>query len=172
MVTRPLTKNSKSRLSKRSEPSASNNLFKSFQNAFLGLIEALKRERNLKIHFAIGILILVSSYFLEISSGEMLWLTFAVFSVIGMELINTMVEGIMDVYNQNHDPRIKFVKDVAAGVVLWYSLFAVVVGLIVLGRALFHWGASLGRLFALLYVIFFPVVVVFGGLTKRGKRKD
>lgn len=78
----------------------------------------------------------------------------------------------MDIYNENHDPRIKFVKDVAAGIVLWYSLFAVVVGLIVLGRALFHWKADLGRFFALLYVVSFPVVVVLGGLKKRGGRKD
>lgn len=151
---------------------ASNNLFDSFKNAILGLLEAIRHERNLKIHFFIGTLVLVGSYFLDISSGEMLWLVFAVFSVIGMELINTMVEGIMDVYNEDHDPRIKFVKDVAAGIVLWYSLFAVVVGLIVLGRALFHWKANLGRSFALLYVVFFPVIVVLGGLKKRGGRKD
>ncbi|MGB9899500.1 MAG: diacylglycerol kinase family protein [Pseudothermotoga sp.] len=138
----------------------------------MGLVEALKRERNLKVHFLIGTVVLVSSYFLDISSGEMLWLTFAVFSVIGMELINTMVEGMMDVYSENHDPRIKFVKDVAAGIVLWYSLFAVVVGLIVLGRALFNWKADLGRFLALLYVVFFPIIVLGGGLKRRGKRKD
>jgi len=151
---------------------ASNNLFDSFRNAVVGLVEALKRERNLKVHFLIGTVVLVSSYFLDISSGEMLWLTFAVFSVIGMELINTMVEGMMDVYSENHDPRIKFVKDVAAGIVLWYSLFAVVVGLIVLGRALFNWKADLGRFLALLYVVFFPIIVLGGGLKRRGKRKD
>ncbi|HEY8541417.1 MAG TPA: diacylglycerol kinase family protein [Pseudothermotoga sp.] len=159
-------------MNRRLEQSVSSNIFKSFGNAVLGLLEAIRREKNLKIHFFIGTLVLVSSYFLDISNGEMLWLAFAVFSVIGMELINTMVEGIMDVYSKNHDPRIKFVKDVAAGVVLWYSLFAVVVGFIVLGRALFHWKSDLGRLFALLYVVFFPLVVIVGGLKKRGRNKD
>ncbi|MEJ5229975.1 MAG: diacylglycerol kinase family protein [Pseudothermotoga sp.] len=150
----------------------SNNLFHSFKNAITGLTEALKHEKNLKVHFLIGICVLVSSYFLDLSSGELLWLIFAVFSVIGMELVNTMIEGIMDIYSENHDPRIKFVKDVAAGIVLWYSLFATVVGLIVLGRALFHWKPDLGGIFALLYVIVFPLLLIVGGLSRRGRRKD
>ncbi len=151
---------------------ASNNLFDSFKYAISGITEAIRCERNLKIHFFIGTLVLVISYFLDISNGEMLWLVFAVFSVIGMELINTVVEVTMDIYSENHDPRIKFVKNVAAGVVLWYSLFAVVVGLIVMGRAMFHWKSDLGRFFALVYVVFFPVVVLAGGLKRRGRRKN
>lgn len=101
---------------------------------------------------------LLISYVLELTANELLWLIFAVFSVIGMELLNTLVESIMDLYDTKPHPLVKFVKDVAAGIVLWYSLFAVVVGVIVLGRAMFGWSQSVGKLIALIFVLLFPTV--------------
>lgn len=89
-----------------------------------------------------------------------------------MELLNTLVEVLMDLYSENHDVRIKFVKDVSAGMVLWYSLFAVTVGLIILGRAIFNWRNDIGRLFAVLFVVGLPLISILGGLRKRAKRKN
>ncbi|WP_448516923.1 diacylglycerol kinase family protein [Pseudothermotoga sp.] len=130
----------------------------SFVNAIQGFSEAIWRERNLKVHFVIGSVVLVMSYVLELTANELLWLIFAVFSVIGMELLNTLVESIMDLYETKPHPEVKFVKDVAAGIVLWYSLFAVVVGVIVLGKALFGWNQSVGKLIALIFVLLFPTI--------------
>ncbi|AJC74550.1 UDP kinase [Pseudothermotoga hypogea DSM 11164 = NBRC 106472] len=130
----------------------------SFIHAVEGFSEAIGKERNLKLHFAIGSFVLLISYVLELTANELLWLIFAVFSVIGMELLNTLVESIMDLYEIKPHPTVKFVKDVAAGIVLWYSLFAVVVGVIVLGRAMFGWSQSVGKLIALIFVLLFPTV--------------
>ncbi|WP_448532568.1 diacylglycerol kinase family protein [Pseudothermotoga sp.] len=130
----------------------------SFVNAIRGFSEAIWKERNLKVHFVIGSVVLVMSYVLELTANELLWLIFAVFSVIGMELLNTLVESIMDLYDTKPHPLVKFVKDVAAGIVLWYSLFAVVVGVIVLGKALFGWDQSVGKLIVLIFVLFFPTI--------------
>ncbi|WP_245530563.1 diacylglycerol kinase family protein [Pseudothermotoga thermarum] len=144
---------------------------KSFLHAFEGIEEALRAQRNLKIHFAVAFVVIVVSYFLNISAEEFLWLSFAVFSVIGMELINTLVEALMDVYDKSFDPAIKFVKDVSAGIVLWYSLFATIVGLVVLGKALFHWTFNLARGFTMIYLTVFPMLILIRRLASFVKRK-
>ncbi|MCS7175736.1 diacylglycerol kinase family protein [Pseudothermotoga sp.] len=143
----------------------------SFIHAIEGFAEAIKRERNLKIHFVVGSAVLVSSYMFDLTANELLWLIFAVFSVIGAELLNTLIESVMDLYETKPHPGVKFVKDVAAGIVLWYSLFAIVVGTIILGKAFFHWDQSVGKFVALISVFFFPVISLFGRFTRAWRRK-
>lgn len=114
---------------------------------------------------------MVLAYTLKLTTSELLWIIFAVFSVIGMELLNTLVESIMDLYETKPNPTIKFVKDVAAGIVMWYSLFAVVVGVIVLGRVLFNWDHSVGKLIALIFVLIFPVVSLIWRLSSLWRKR-
>lgn len=115
----------------------SNNILKSFRNAFEGIESALRLERNLKIHFFIGIAVAVF-LFLPLSEKDLLWVYFAIFSVIGAELLNTVIEKFLDLFFEDYSESVKLVKDIAAGFVLWYSLFSVVVGILILGRALFR----------------------------------
>jgi len=104
----------------------SNNILKSFRNAFEGIESALRLERNLKIHFFIGIAVAVFSLFLPLSEKDLLWVYFAIFSVIGAELLNTVIEKFLDLFFEDYSESVKLVKDIAAGFVLWYSLFFVV----------------------------------------------
>jgi len=150
----------------------SNNIFESFKHAIDGIEEALKAERNLKIHFTIGLIVLIVSFFLNISYIDMLWLIFAVFSVIGAELINTLVEGLMDVYSNEYNPMIKFVKDVAAGIVLWYSIFAVVVGVVIFGKELFGWKETAGNILAVAFLVLFPSIVFWEAVRRNGRNKS
>jgi len=150
----------------------SNNIFESFKHAIDGIEEALKAERNLKIHFTIGLVVLIVSFFLDISYTDMLWLIFAVFSVIGAELINTLVEGLMDVYSNEYNPMIKFVKDVAAGIVLWYSIFAVVVGVVIFGKELFGWKEATGNILAIAFLVLFPSIVFWEAVRRNGRNKS
>ncbi len=147
----------------------SKNLAESFRHAAEGIAEAILSERNLKIHFAVGIVVLLLSLFLDIPRGDTLWLIFAVFSVIGAELINTLVEGLTDLYSTKRDPMIKFVKDVSAGIVLWYALFSVVVGVVVLGRALFGWEEIVGKILAVIVVVVFPGTLVWEAVIRNGR---
>lgn len=139
---------------------ASNNLIRSFKNAIEGIIRALRIERNLKIHFVIGIAVAVVSLFLPIDERDLLWLYFAVFSVIGAEILNTLVEKFLDLFFKDYDPSVKLVKDIAAGFVLWYVLFSVVVGLLILGEALFSWRANVVKVFVSVVLVFFPISAV------------
>jgi diacylglycerol kinase len=147
----------------------SRSLLESFKHASEGIREAILSERNLRIHFLIGVLVITASLFLDVSGSDVLWLIFAVFSVIGAELINTLVEGLTDLYSTDPNPMIKFVKDVAAGIVLWYSLFSVVVGTMIFGKALFGWKESVGKILAWIVLVFFPCTIVQRLVKKHGK---
>lgn len=147
----------------------SRNIVESFRHASEGIAGALQSERNLKIHFVVGMIVLVLSFFLDIPREEELWLIFAVFSVIGAELINTLVEGFVDLYSTEKNPMIKFVKDVAAGIVLWYTMFSVVVGVIVLGKAIFGWHELAGRILALVVLVIFPCTIVWEAVNRNGR---
>jgi len=111
-------------------------LSKSFKYAFSGLGYCFKTQKNMLIHAIIGILVLVSALVLNISSTELLFLLTAVFLVIILETINTALEKSVDVATREFSPLAHVAKDVAAGAVLLGALFAVLVGLIVLGPPL------------------------------------
>ncbi len=142
----------------------------SFKHAVEGITKAIEYERNLKIHFAVGFVVLTMAVLLKIPREDVLWLIFSVFSVIGAELINSLVEGLMDVYSKDYDPMIKFVKDVSAGIVLWYSIFAVVVGFVVLGKVLFGWSENVGKIFSLVVLVIFPGAFVWEAVMRNARK--
>lgn len=147
----------------------SSNIVQSFSHAITGILDAIADEKNLRIHFLIGTTVIALSLFLNLSKEEILWLSFAVFSVIGAELLNTLIEELMDFYSEEVDMRIKRIKDIAAGIVLWYSLFSIVVGVIVLGRALFKWHSLIGTVFGLGFLLSFPVMFLIRRTVRGGK---
>ena len=103
----------------------------SFLHAFDGIMGGISGERNMIIHFAMMALVTVFGLILQISQGE--WLICIVFFglVIGMELMNTAVETVVDICMPQPDPRAKLAKDTAAGAVMMVSLAAAVAGAII-----------------------------------------
>jgi diacylglycerol kinase len=108
-----------------------NSLLKSFGFAIQGIIHLLKNERNFKIQFGVFILVLVFSYFLEISKKELIIVLFCSMTVLSLEGINTSIEKLCNENQPQFNLNIKIIKDVAAGAVLISSIFSVIIGLIV-----------------------------------------
>ena len=108
-----------------------NSLLKSFGFAIQGIIYLLKNERNFKIQFGVFILVLVFSYFLEISKKELIIVLFCSMTVLSLEGINTSIEKLCNENQPQFNLNIKIIKDVAAGAVLISSIFCVIIGLIV-----------------------------------------
>lgn len=103
-------------------------IINSFNYAVEGIIYALKKEKNMKIHFFMGFVVLLLSLFFNFSRIEMLMLFFTISLVIITEMINTAVEKIVDMYTEDFHPLAKISKDVAAGAVLIASINALIVG--------------------------------------------
>ena len=107
------------------------NYFMSLYNALSGLGIAIYRERNLKIHLFVFSLVIIAGIFFKLSKYE--WISVIMVSalVITAELFNTAIEITVDMYTKRYRVRAKIAKDVAAGAVLFSSLIAVVIGLLV-----------------------------------------
>jgi len=103
-------------------------LVESFNNAFNGIISAVKTERNMKIHLVAAVLVLILSLFYDLSRTEFLIVCVTIALVIICELFNTAIEVIIDTIIGIYHPKAKVVKDTAAGAVFLSALLAVVVG--------------------------------------------
>ncbi len=104
----------------------------SFYYAFSGLFYVLKTQPHMRFHFIAAIGVLFSTFFLPLSTLEMLYLFLTISLVFLAEMFNTCIEALMDVLAEHPDPHAKIAKDVAAGGVLVASMNALVVAATVL----------------------------------------
>ncbi|MEG0077770.1 diacylglycerol kinase family protein [Anaerorhabdus sp.] len=99
-----------------------------FKVAFSGLAEALA-DKNVMIQFLLMICALVVAFVLNFSFVEWLILGLCCGLVITAEMINTCIEKICDFCSPDIDPRIKSIKDMSAGAVLFSATIALIIGI-------------------------------------------
>lgn len=107
------------------------NIIKSFKYAFLGINEAIIKERNMKIHFTIMILVIILGFVYRISSFEWTSCLICFSLVIGSEMINTAIENTVDLVTKEINQYAKLAKNIAAGAVLVNALISAVIGFII-----------------------------------------
>lgn len=90
----------------------SNSLIESFNYAVSGIIYALKREKNMKVHFTISILVILLSLFFNFSRSELLLLFFSITLVLMAEMINTSIETTIDLITNEFHPLARDRKSV------------------------------------------------------------
>jgi diacylglycerol kinase (ATP) len=103
----------------------------SFNYAFEGLIHVLRTQRNMRVHFVAAVVVLVVAIAIGVSKIELIALLISIVFVLVAEMINTAVEGAIDVATSSFDPMAKLAKDIAAGAVLLSTINAVAVGYLV-----------------------------------------
>jgi diacylglycerol kinase len=108
-----------------------NSLLKSFGFAFQGIKFLLKNERNFKIQFVVFLSVIIIAFSFQISKFEWIAVLVCCMSVLSLEGFNTSIERFCNEKEPHFDPRIKIIKDTAAGAVLVSSIFSVIIGLIV-----------------------------------------
>src|SRR4051812_20024549 len=106
-------------------------IFDSFNYAFEGLIHVLRTQRNMRLHFLVAAVVLVVALAVDVSKIELIVLLISIVFVLVAEMINTAVEGAIDVATSSFDPMAKLAKDIAAGAVLIAAINAVAVGYLV-----------------------------------------
>jgi diacylglycerol kinase (ATP) len=111
-------------------------LLDSFNWAFEGIIHVLRTQRNMRIHFFAAVVVLVGGIVVGVREFELLALMIAISFVLITEMVNSAIEGAIDVATTSFDPMAKLAKDVAAGAVLIATVNAVAVGYIVFEHAL------------------------------------
>jgi diacylglycerol kinase (ATP) len=106
-------------------------LLDSFNFAFEGIIHVLRTQRNLRIHFAVAVAVLVLALVVNVTKMELIALLISVTFVLIAEMLNTAVEAAIDIATTSFDPMAKLAKDIAAGAVLIAAINALAVGYIV-----------------------------------------
>jgi len=111
-------------------------LYESFRCALYGIWDALKSERNMRVHLATAIVVLALSAWLRLTRIEWLLILAAIGLVFIVEMFNTVVEVIVDLVTEEQLPLAKRAKDIAAGAVFAAALTASSIGAVILGPPL------------------------------------
>jgi diacylglycerol kinase (ATP) len=111
------------------------NLIDSFSYAIEGLIHVLRTHRNMRIHFAVAVAVLVAAVWKGVNRFELIALLLAITFVLITEMINSAIEQAIDLATTSFDPLAKLAKDIAAGAVLIAAVNAIAVGYLVFSHA-------------------------------------
>ncbi|WP_167627978.1 diacylglycerol kinase family protein [Listeria valentina] len=103
----------------------------SFKHAFCGIKTTLKEERNMKIHVASAVLVLLFAALFQVKMVEWLILLLCIGLVIALETVNTAIERTIDTITEEFLPEAKKAKDAAAGAVLIIATISAIIGLII-----------------------------------------
>ena len=106
-------------------------ILESFNYAVEGIIHVLRTHRNMRLHFAAAVLVLVLALVLGVERIELVALLLSIAFVLVAEMINSAIEAAIDVATSSFDPLAKLAKDIAAGAVLIASVNAIAVGYLV-----------------------------------------
>jgi diacylglycerol kinase (ATP) len=97
-----------------------------------GIVHAVRTQRHMRWHSLACLALLLATPALGVSAMEFALLCLAAAAVLVAELVNTAVEGAVDLACPGPDPLAGAAKDVAAGAVLVAAFAAAAVGWLVL----------------------------------------
>lgn len=100
---------------------------KSFKYALTGLSTAYRNEPNFRIHLILAVIAILLGLVLNLELLEWLILTFTIFYVLTLELLNTSLEALVDLVSPEISPYAKIAKDVTAACVLLAAILSVIV---------------------------------------------
>ena len=104
---------------------------KSFQYAVRGILSAFSSENNCRIQLMVALVVVGASWWLRLKPLEWALVVLCIALVIGMEMINSAIEKTCDRITREKDDYVRYIKDIAAGAVLWTSVGAAVVAAII-----------------------------------------
>jgi len=103
----------------------------SFKIAFLGIISALKKEKNFRIIFLIGVIVILFTIIFKLNSLEKSIVFLTIFIVLSLELINSQIEKFLDLLQPEKHPKVKVIKDFSAAAVLLFSFGSLIIGVLI-----------------------------------------
>lgn len=108
-------------------------LTRSFGHAFRGIGLAYRTERSFRLQVMAAILVVLAIFFFPLALWERAVLLLVTMFVLVLELLNSSLERLVDLAKPRLHPYAGDIKDLMAGSVLVAALFALVLGLLILG---------------------------------------
>ncbi|WP_339063721.1 diacylglycerol kinase family protein [Tepidibacillus marianensis] len=107
-------------------------LINSFNFASEGITYTIRTQRSMKIHVAMSLVVLLIGMWLHFTLYDSFVILISIGMVMGMELVNTAIETIVDLVSPDIHPLAKIAKDVAAGSVLFITFIVILLGLLIM----------------------------------------
>jgi diacylglycerol kinase (ATP) len=83
------------------------------------------------VQSSLALLMIIAGFYFEIDRYEWMMQILAFGLVLGIESLNTAVEKIADFIHPEFHDRIGFIKDIAAGAVMFAAMAAMAIGLLI-----------------------------------------
>lgn len=99
--------------------------------AIKGAWTLIKSEHSIQVQISIAILITVAGLYFDISKTQWMFQILSIGLVLSTEGLNTAIEGIADFVHPNFHSKIGYIKDVAAGAVLFAAVTAVIIAVFI-----------------------------------------
>lgn len=117
----------------RVHPGSQGGFINGLVHALHGVLHVFNHEHNARVHLVAAILAFALGLVLRVSNVELAAVFFAVVIVFLTEIFNTIIERTLDLIDIQENPRIKLIKDMAAGAVLVAAVAAVSIGTVIFG---------------------------------------
>lgn len=111
---------------------------KSVGFAVKGAYKLVTTEHSVMVQFSIMLIMIFAGFYCNISREEWMLQILAFGLVLGIEGLNTAVEKIADFIHPEFHDRIGFIKDIAAGAVLFAAFSAIAIGAIIYVPKIFN----------------------------------
>tara|TARA_Y100001935_G_scaffold238121_1_gene224206 strand:- start:8539 stop:8928 length:390 start_codon:yes stop_codon:yes gene_type:complete len=106
--------------------------------AIQGLFIAIKRERHMKIHLVVSILLLTPLFWIQTSPVK-IWILIVLLALLFVvELINTAIETTIDLITRRFSYRAKLAKDMSSGAVLIVATLALIFSIFIYWPSMYN----------------------------------
>ena len=110
-----------------------------FGNSYRGIRLVLKSERNIRIHFCVGVLVTIAAILLGFDIVEFCILFLTIGMVIIAESINSAIEFSLDaVFKNKYSKMVGMAKDISAGAVMLATGLSITIGALLFGHAILN----------------------------------
>lgn len=108
---------------------------KKFNHAFRGL-KLLFCDHGVLIQLFFACCTLILTTYLQFELNDQIIIIICILMVCVIEMVNTVIEKLADLYTKEINDKIRNIKDMAAGFTLFTALIALIIGLILLSKYL------------------------------------
>lgn len=102
-------------------------LLRSFKFAWKGIKLAFKGERNFKVGLICTAIVVVLGFLRHITRTDWMVLMLCCGIVLALEMVNSAIEAVVDLAAPQYHQLAKRAKDIAAGAVMLFAIFTVVI---------------------------------------------
>lgn len=110
---------------------------RSFANAWRGFTLAIRTQRNMQIHLAAAAVVLIIGFYFSFTVTEWCLVIITIGLVMGIEVLNTSIEELVNFVSPEKRKEAKRIKDLAAGAVMIAAIAALAVGLVLVFNKVF-----------------------------------